>query len=98
MRLFDAMLRRLIRQGSLTVVDSSGRHHAYGDRSGGEPVTIRFTDSATPRRAAFNPALELGEAYSDGRLVVEQGDIRAFLDLVGRNTHWDDDDAVRLRM
>jgi cyclopropane-fatty-acyl-phospholipid synthase len=98
MRLLDALLRRLIRKGSLTVVDASGRRHDYGDRSGDAPVTIRFTDRATPRRAAFNPALEFGEAYTDGRLIVEEGDIRAFLDLVGRNTHWDDDDAVRLHL
>ncbi|MDB5701469.1 MAG: dnaC [Sphingomonadales bacterium] len=93
------MLRRLIRKGSLTVVDPSGRRHEYGDRTTAlPPVTIRFTDRATPRRAAFNPALELGEAYMDGRLIVEQGDIRGFLDLIGQNTHWDNDDAVRLRM
>lgn len=99
MRLFDALLRRLIRQGALTVVDASGRRHNYGDRSGDTPpVTIRFTDNPTPRRAALNPALELGKAYMDGRLIVDQGDIGAFLDLIGRSTHWDDDDAVRLRM
>lgn len=99
MRLFDSLLRRLIRNGSLTVVDASGRRHDYGDRTTVlSPVTIRFTDRATPRRAAFNPALELGEAYMNGRLIVEQGDIRDFLELIGQNTHWDDDDAVRLRM
>jgi cyclopropane-fatty-acyl-phospholipid synthase len=93
MRLFDALLRRLIRKGALVVVDAEGRARAYGDGSG-EPVAIRFTDRATPRRAAFNPALALGEAYMDGRMVVERGDVAALLDLVGRNTHWDDDDAV----
>jgi cyclopropane-fatty-acyl-phospholipid synthase len=96
-RLFDALLRRLVRKGSLTVIDADGGRHAYGDGSG-EPVTIRFTDTATPRRAAFNPALELGEAYMDERLLVEKGDIAAFLGLIGRNTHWDDDDAVRLSL
>jgi cyclopropane-fatty-acyl-phospholipid synthase len=93
-RLFDALLRRLIRKGSLTVTDADGGRYSYGDGSGGA-VAIRFSDRATPRRAAFNPALELGEAYMDERLVVEQGDIAAFLDIVGRNTHWDDDDGVR---
>jgi len=98
-RLFDFLLRRLIRKGVLTVFDASGRRHDYGDRAAATPpVVLRFTDHATPRRAALNPALELGEAYMDGRLIVEEGDIRAFLDLVGQNTHWDDDDAVRLRM
>ena len=99
MMLFDALLRRLIRKGNLTVIDAAGRRHSYGEQTGvPPPVTIRFTDRATPLRAAFNPALELGEAYMDGRLLVEQGDIRAFLDLVGLNTHWDDDDPVRLRV
>ncbi|NWK96445.1 SAM-dependent methyltransferase [Sphingobium lactosutens] len=99
MRLFDALLRKLIRKGTLIVVDAAGRRHIYGDPVlGVSPVAIRFTDSATPRRAAFNPALALGEAYMDGRLLIEQGDIRAFLELIGRNTHWDDDDAVRLRL
>jgi cyclopropane-fatty-acyl-phospholipid synthase len=99
MRLFGFLLRKLIRKGSLAVVDASGRRHIYGDPDSLQPpITIRFTDRATPRRAAFNPALELGEAYMDGRLIVEEGDIRGFLDLVGRNTQWDDDDAARLRL
>lgn len=90
MRLFHALLRTLVRTGSLTVVDASGGRHVYGDGEG-MAVTIRFIDQATPRRAALNPALELGEAYMDGRMVVEQGDIRAFLDLIGRNMRWDED-------
>ncbi len=99
MRLFDALLRKLIRKGMLTVIDADGGRHVHGDPVGdAAPVTIRFTDRATPRRAAFNPALELGEAYMDGRMLIEQGDIRAFLDLIGQNIHWDDDDAVRVRM
>jgi cyclopropane-fatty-acyl-phospholipid synthase len=96
-RLFDALLRRLIRKGSLIVIDADGGRHPYGDGSG-EKVTIRFTDRATPRRATFNPALELGEAYMDERLLIEEGDIALFLDLIGRNTHWDDDDAARLSL
>jgi cyclopropane-fatty-acyl-phospholipid synthase len=99
MRLFDALLRRLIRKGSLTVVDADGRSWAYGDRASGvRPVTIRFTDRWTPRRAALNPALALGEAYMDGRMIAEEGDIRDFLDLVGLNTHWDWDDAAQLKL
>ena len=89
------MVRQLIRKGTLIVVDADGQRHSFGDGSDiAPPVTIRFTDRATPRRAALNAALELGEAYVDGRLLIEQGDIAAFLDLVGLNTHWDDDDAV----
>ncbi|WP_116090113.1 SAM-dependent methyltransferase [Sphingomonas crusticola] len=97
MKLFDMLLRKLVRKGSLTVIDAGGSRHVYGDADGSR-VTIRFTDRATPRRAAFNPALELGEAYMAGRLIVEEGDIAAFLDLIGRNLQWDDDAAARLRL
>jgi cyclopropane-fatty-acyl-phospholipid synthase len=99
MKLFDALLRRLIRKGRLTVFDARGRRHDYGEPDGvTAPVTIRFTDRWTTWRAAVDPALAIGEAYMDGRMRVEQGDIRALLDLVGRNARWDDDDAVRMRL
>jgi cyclopropane-fatty-acyl-phospholipid synthase len=99
MKLFDALLRRLIRKGRLTVFDARGRRYDYGEPDGvTAPVTIRFTDQWTTWRAAVDPALAIGEAYMDGRMRVEQGDIRALLDLVGRNARWDDDDAVRMRL
>ena len=96
--MFDALLRKLIRKGDLTVIAASGRLYRYGDGATAAPVTIRFNDRGTPWRASFNPALELGEAYMDGRMLVEQGDIAGFLDLVGRNCRWDDNDAARLRL
>jgi cyclopropane-fatty-acyl-phospholipid synthase len=96
MRLFDLLMRKLIRRGHLTIIDAAGRRYRYGDEDAGDPpIVIRFTDRATPRRAVLNPALGLGEAYVNGRMRVEQGDIRGFLDLIGRNTHWDDDDTSR---
>jgi cyclopropane-fatty-acyl-phospholipid synthase len=99
MKLFDALLRRLIRQGRLVVIDADGRRHVYGSEAhAGEATTIRFIDRATPRRAAFNPALALGEAYTDGRLLFEVGDIADFLDLIGKNTQWDDDNSARLTL
>ena len=97
MRLFDALLRRLVRKGRLTVIDADGRSRVYGDPAAAtQPVTIRFTDRRTPRRTALNPALALGEAYMDGRMRVEEGDIRDFLDLIGLNIHWEWDDSARL--
>lgn len=92
-------MRRLIHSGRLVVTDADGRRYTYGNGTGNTPaIAIRFIDRATPRRAAFNPALALGEAYMDGRLLVDEGDIADFLDLVGRNTRWDDDDAARLNL
>jgi cyclopropane-fatty-acyl-phospholipid synthase len=86
------MFARLIRSGPLTVIDPSGAARTYGAPCAGlEPVTIRLTDAATLRRIALDPALGLGEAYMDGRLLVEQGDIRDLLELIGFNLSWDGD-------
>lgn len=98
MKLFDALLRKLIRKGTLTVIDANGNRYRYGEASDVARVTIRFTDPATPWHASFNPSLELGEAHRDGRMLVEEGDITAFLNLVGRHTRWDDAEAVALRL
>jgi cyclopropane-fatty-acyl-phospholipid synthase len=99
MRLFAALLSTLVRKGSLRVVEANGRTHVFGEPPGNTtPLTIRFTDRMTPFRAAFNPALVLGEAYMDGRMQVEHGDILALATLIGRNTQWDADDTARLAL
>ena len=99
MYFFDRLFRMLIRSGLLTVIAADGRKLLYGTPSPAvSPVTIRFTDHATPRRIARNPAMGAGEAYMDGRLIVEEGDIRAFLDLISYNVRWDADNPVRTRL
>lgn len=99
MYLFDRLFRTIVRAGPLTVIPADGRVRRYGVPSPEvRPVTIRFTDRATPRRIARNPAMGTGEAYMDGRLIVEQGDIRAFFDLIGYNIRWEADNPVRTRL
>ncbi len=80
----DTMLDRIVREGDLVVRDWRGRERRYGNGDG-ERVAIRIRDRATLRRLFLNPELALGEAYMDGGLVVEDGDIRDLLDLVMRN-------------
>jgi cyclopropane-fatty-acyl-phospholipid synthase len=57
-----------------------------------------MTDNATARWIALNPAMGAGEAYMDGRMIVEDGDIRDFIDLIGFNTRWDSENPVRVKL
>ena len=99
MYLFDRLFRSIVRSGPLTVLAASGRKLLYGAPSSEvRPITIRFTDSGTPRRIARNPAMGVAEAYMDGRLIVDEGDIRGFLDLIGYNLRWDADNPARTRL
>jgi cyclopropane-fatty-acyl-phospholipid synthase len=80
----DIILRRVVVSGNLIVVDAKGDQFQFGDGSG-PPVKIRFTSKATERAVAYDPQLALGEAYMDGRLIIEQGNIYDLLDLLMRN-------------
>jgi cyclopropane-fatty-acyl-phospholipid synthase len=95
MHLLHTWLKKLVRAGPLTVTYADGRRHSYGDASPSiRPVAMRLTDRATAWRIARDPVLGAGEAYMDGRLVVEDGDIRDLLDLLGHNARWDPDNPM----
>lgn len=86
MLLLDRALRRFVTDGELTVIAADGKAWTYGaPRAGEAPVTIRLTDSDTPARIARDLSLGAGEAFMDGRLVIEEGDLLALVDLVTRN-------------
>ena len=90
MLLFDRAFTKLIKQGELIVTDVRGKVYRYGTPyPGRDPVKVRFTDRSTPRKIVMAPSLAAGEAYMDGRLVMEQGDIHALLDLVTWNNRFE---------
>jgi cyclopropane-fatty-acyl-phospholipid synthase len=96
MWLLDKMLRRLIRKGELVLVDHDGREYRYGaPEPGFAPIRIRLTDSGAASAIARDPRVGAGEAYMDGRLVVEQGDIRDLALLARYNAPFEKPGALR---
>ena len=90
MWLLDKMLRRLIRSGELVVTEADGKRHIYGAPEPGRArISIRFTDKGAPDAIARNPRLGAAEAWMDGRLVIDEGDILALLDLMRANAAWE---------
>ena len=77
----DPVLRKLIRHGSLRVIDWKGSSQTYGDGQG-TPVAIRIHDRLTAWKVLLDPQLETGEAYMEGRLTIMQGSLRDFLELL----------------
>lgn len=78
------LMRRILREGHLRVIAPDGRIHDIGD-SPDDAITIRLHDRRVAWDLLRNPQMTLGEAYMDGRLTVEQGDIAGFLGLLTRN-------------
>ena len=95
MRLMDALLRRIVKSGELTVVYPDGEQRMFGQAEPGRsPVTIRFRDNKTIRGILRNPRLGIGEAYMDGGLTVD-GDLHGLLDLVTQNARWEKGGSAR---
>ncbi len=82
--MFVPALRRVIHEGSLCIIDAAGRQHIVGG-DGPPEATVRLTSKASEYALALDPGLAVGEAYMDGRLVVEDGTLYRFLDVVARN-------------
>jgi cyclopropane-fatty-acyl-phospholipid synthase len=96
MLLLDRMLKRLVRDGELTVTTSDRRVRRYGrPHPAMTAVSLHFTDARTPLRIALNPAIGAAEAYMDGRMQFTAGGISELLDLVAWNARWSDDNTIR---
>jgi cyclopropane-fatty-acyl-phospholipid synthase len=86
----DRYLERIIRDGELTLVDSRGNARTYGrDDGSGRKIVVRLADGNVVRDVMRHPKVGVGEAYMDGRLIIESGDILGLLDLVTSNAPWE---------
>ncbi len=91
MSLLDAVLRRLVREGRLRVKDYDGRVREYGDPDAPRDAAIALRDPDTAWRIGRNPAFNIGEAYMDETLVIEEGTLLDFLRLLLLNSRrWND--------
>jgi len=80
LRFLTAMLHRLVKKGSLTLVDADGAPHQFGD--GGPPRAIMHIGDPKLYAALFlNPELKTGEAYMDGTLFFEDSSVRDLLQI-----------------
>jgi cyclopropane-fatty-acyl-phospholipid synthase len=73
-RLLQYFLSQFIRRGAMTFATASGAKFSCGDGTG-EPVCVRFLTADAERRILLNPELALGEVYTEGTFVVENGSI-----------------------
>jgi len=83
----QSFLRKVIRDGALTVRLPVGPPLALGDGAG-PPVVVSITSKRWLARIAANPGLAVGEAYMYGGLVLERGSVYDFVDIIGRNAKY----------
>ena len=79
----DAFVQDLFKVGDLEFTLPNGRKIMAGDGTGPK-LAVRISGATTLARLIANPSLGAGEAYMDGRLVIEQGTINDLVDLATR--------------
>lgn len=88
--LLNRFLARAVRQGRLGVVYADGSADTFGAPAPGFPdIVLRFTDDRVPRDILLDPRLGAAEAFIDGRLLIEEGDVMGLVSLLRANAPWD---------
>jgi cyclopropane-fatty-acyl-phospholipid synthase len=89
MSLIGRLIDKLLTNGSITLLTPGKRPQTYGP-GGGRHLTIRLTDKKVAFDILKSPSLGVGEAYMDGRLVIEDGSILDLLRMVQESNRWED--------
>jgi len=89
MSLIGTLVDKLLTKGSITLLRPGKAPQTFGP-GGGKHLTIRFTDKKVAFDILRNPRLGVGEAYMDGRLLIEDGTILDLLELIVGSNRWED--------
>ncbi|HET7281204.1 MAG TPA: cyclopropane-fatty-acyl-phospholipid synthase family protein [Sphingomicrobium sp.] len=89
MSLIGRLIDKLLAKGSITLKlpGKAPRTHGGG---GGKHLTVRFTDRMVGFDILRNPRLGFGEAYMDGRLVIEDGTILDLMEMIVGANRWEE--------
>ena len=90
MSLIGSMVEKLLGEnGSITIIEPGKQPQTHG-KGGGRTLTVRLTDGKVVRDIFRNPRLGFGEAYMEGRLVIENGSVLDLLELVMGSNPWEE--------
>ncbi len=90
MSILRPFLSRVVRRGRLTVVAPDGGEEHFGTPAPGFPeVAIRFASRKAMRRIILDPRLGAAEAFMDGDMRIERGDVMELIQLLRMNAPWD---------
>ena len=78
-------LKNLFKEDGFVLIDANFKEYIIGKPKKQNPIKIRLLDKSLHYKLLLLPDLYLGESYTDGSLVIENGTLTEFLDLVMKN-------------
>src|SRR5579884_3168331 len=83
--LWSVLLNYLVKTGDLTVIDAKGKPHHFGQAGTPPKSVVRLHDETLHKKLFFYPEFYIGEAYMNGTLTLEEGNLNDFLALLAIN-------------
>ena len=80
-----SFLNSLFKHDGFELIDSNSKKYVIGKPSREKPISLKLLDQKLKQKLLLDPDLYFGEAYMDGSLVIENGNITEFLDLAFKN-------------
>ena len=78
-------LEKLFKKDGFVLVDANSTRYIIGKPERENPITIKLLDKKLHYKLLLFSDLYFGEAYTDGSIVIENGTLTDFLDLVMKN-------------
>ena len=78
-------LRKLIKDDGFEFVDANLKSYIIGKPKKVNPIKLKILDKTLHWKLLINPDLYLGEGYMNGSIVIENGTLTEFLDIVLKN-------------
>ena len=90
--IFNSLLQKVIKKGHLVWIKPNGEEFEFGDKTG-NLIKMRTTNAFSEIKMMMNPSLHFGESYTDGSMILEEGNIHDLLKLIFVNSesninHW----------
>ena len=83
-------LNELIKEDGFILIDANLNKYVIGNPKKQNPIKLKLLDKTLHYKLLFYPDLFLGEAYSDGSLVIENGTLTEFLNIALKNVGRDE--------
>ena len=78
-------LNKIFKKNGFILIDANGNQFIIGTPASEQQIKVKILDKKLHYKLLFHPDLYLGEAYTDGQLIIENGTLTDFLDLALMN-------------
>ena len=78
-------LNKLFTKGGFILEDAYGKEHVIGKPASEKPIKLKIHNKSLHYKLLLYPDLYFGEAYTDGSITIEGGELSNFLDIALEN-------------